>query len=141
MVPSRLRYQSVSCALWGSSPFFLPHIAGVNGFYMINYISQLQREKESSSDYVGGGKEWLKQPACHLQQMQTFQNPFPLLKQHTCWEAGWYNTGMCCDAGLVPCSTKKLSGCPEVPKCLRRPPAQQGGCEHLLISRKTPLRL
>lgn len=39
---------------------------------MINYISELQREKESNSDYTGRGKEWLKPPVYHFQQMQTF---------------------------------------------------------------------
>lgn len=48
---------------------------------MKNHVSQLQREKESGSDSVGRGKEWLKPPACHFQQTQTISaKPFSLAR-------------------------------------------------------------
>lgn len=137
MVPSRLRYQSVSWALWGSSPFFLPHAAWVNGFYVKNHVSQLQREKESGSDSVGGGKEWLKPPACHFQQTQTVSpKPFSIARTACDGRQDGLTLGVSwCRSQSLLCQW--FFGWSTVPRCLGCPPAPQGGCKQLLISGKS----
>lgn len=131
MVPSRLGYQSVFWALWGSSPFFLPHTGWVNGFYVKNHVSHLQRGKESSSDSVGGDKEWLKPPAADTDSLS--KTLFPCWDS-TWWEVGWPDSGH----GGVQVSILALLmtfWVITVPRHLGCPPAQ-AGCKQLLISGK-----
>lgn len=76
---------------------------------------------EPSSDYTGGDKEWLKQPACHFQQMQTFFSKSLFLHYHKTahvmggrmmqhWDVLW--------CSLTPWSAKDVLGDPQSPDAL-----------------------